>query len=103
VSEDISLIKGNHQLGFGVNYIHNTARFITYFRAPGTFTFNGQATGLSMADFLLGSASGGFNQGNIAGWNQRQHIFGTYVQDAWTATPRFTINYGIRWEPYVAP
>jgi hypothetical protein len=103
VSEDISLIKGNHQLGFGVNYIHNTARFITYFRAPGTFTFNGQATGLSMADFLLGSASGGFNQGNIAGWNQRQHIFGTYVQDAWKVTPRFTINYGIRWEPYVAP
>ena len=103
VSEDISLIRGSHQLGLGVNYIHDTARFTTYFRAPGTFTFNGQASGLSIADFLVGSASGGFNQGNIAGWNQRQHIFAAYVQDSWRVSPRLTINYGVRYEPYVAP
>jgi Carboxypeptidase regulatory-like domain/TonB dependent receptor len=102
-SEDISFIKGNHQLGFGVNFLHQTARFVTYLRAPGDFIFNGQATGLPMADFLIGTASGGFNQGNVAGWNERQNIYEVYVQDSWKLKPGLTLNYGIRYEPYLPP
>src|SRR5262249_26762523 len=26
-----------------------------------------------------------------------------YLQDTWKATPRLTLNGGVRWEPYIAP
>ena len=31
----------------------------------------------------------------------RQTVIAAYVQDAFHATPHFTINYGVRWEPSV--
>jgi hypothetical protein len=101
VAEDISWVKGAHQIGFGGSYLHNTAKFQTAFRAPGTFTFNGQATGAPLADYLIGSASS-FVQGTIGYWDNRQHYVGLYVQDAWKVTPRLTLSYGVRFEPYFA-
>jgi hypothetical protein len=102
VSEDFSWIKGAHQLGFGGTYIYNTANFLTTFRAPGAFQFNGNITNMPLADFLLGAASG-FNQGNIATWFNRYHYFGFYAQDTWKIRPRLSVSYGLRFEPYFAP
>ncbi|HEY7389119.1 MAG TPA: carboxypeptidase regulatory-like domain-containing protein [Bryobacteraceae bacterium] len=100
--DDFSLVRGQHQIGFGVNYIREMMNFVSGLNTPGGFTFSGQITGLSMADFLLGDASA-FTQGGFSLGYNRQHYVGLYAQDSWRISSRFTLNYGVRWEPYIAP
>ena len=100
-SEDLSLIRGTHQIGFGASYMHIENAYHSGVNGNGTMTFNGQFSGLILPDFLLGLASQ-WKQGNLSTYYDRQQYFGAYVQDAWKATPRLTVNYGIRWEPYFA-
>jgi hypothetical protein len=101
-ADDISLVRGSHQIGFGANYIHEEMNFKSGLNTPGGFTFSGTVTGLSMSDYLLGQASAWNQAGFSIGYN-RQNYFGMYVQDTWKATSRLTVNYGLRWEPYIAP
>jgi hypothetical protein len=98
-AEDVNLIRGRHQIAFGVNYIHAIMNTLNNRPTNGQFTFSGQATGLAMADFMLGIVSGGFVQGNPVYDNDRANFIGMYVQDSWKLTRRLTINYGVRWEP----
>jgi hypothetical protein len=97
--DDLSMTRGNHQLQFGVNWMHSLQNVFGPLNADGNFTFNGSFTGLSMADFLLGDASA-FTQGGIQYANERYTYIGAYAQDTWKVTPRLTLNLGIRWEPY---
>jgi hypothetical protein len=99
VADDLSLIRGNHQIQFGGNYIRPIHNIWIYLNSAGAFTFNGQVTGLPMADFLIGSPSS-FAQNTISEDRERQRYFGAYVQDSWKVTPKLTVNYGLRWEPY---
>jgi hypothetical protein len=99
ISEDISFVRGNHQLGFGVSYLRTLINYESGINATGLPTFNGTITGLSMADFLIGTAAT-WTQGNISYFYNRQTYIGLYAQDSWKVTPRLTINYGVRWEPW---
>jgi len=103
ISDDISLVKGAHQWAFGVNYSHLNFDATSNVTANPTFTFSGQAkTGLPLADFLTGYASQ-FTAGNPNQIYPRQTYFSLYLQDTWKATSHFTVNYGIRYEPFIAP
>lgn len=99
-SDDFSLIKGSHQMQFGANYIRpmQATTFCVY--CNGLFTFSGQNTGNAMADFISGSLDS-FTQLNISHDNEKWQYIGLYAQDNWKVTPRLTLNYGIRWEPYL--
>jgi hypothetical protein len=69
--------------------------------STGSYSFSTQATGLAMADFMLGK----MNSFSMSGPNPllvEQWRFGIYVQDAWRVTPRLTVNYGLRWHPQKA-
>ena len=102
ISEDISWVKGSHQFGFGANYSYTILNYKSGINATGLMTFNGNITGLGLADFLLGKAVS-WAQGNVQSYlYNRQTYFGAYVQDSWKAAPRLTVNYGVRWEPYFA-
>ena len=57
IADDLSFIKGNHQIAFGGNWIRSVQNVYGPLNGDGNFTFNGQATGLSMADFLIGYVS----------------------------------------------
>ena len=102
LTEDISLIKGSHQFGFGADYYHSLTNFLSSLNTTGRFTFNGSVTGIPLADFMVGGASA-WNQGNFNQWYQRQNYIGLYAQDSWKLNSRLTLTYGLRWEPYQAP
>ena len=85
---------------FGANYIRpmQATTFCVY--CNGLFTFSGQVTGNAMADFISGSL-GSFTQLNITHDNEKWRYIGLYAQDTWKLSPRLTLNYGLRWEPYL--
>ena len=100
LADDISFIKGNHQFAFGGNWIRSIQNVYGPLEGDGFFSFNGQSTGLSMADFLTGYVAS-FTQQGIQYDDERYHYVGVYAQDNWKVTPRLNINYGLRWEPYI--
>lgn len=64
----------------------------------GQFQFNGQYSGSAETDFLLGLPSQiGVGLPGPA-WGQRGNIFGAFIQDLWTVTPKLTFNLGFRYE-----
>ena len=102
LAEDLSWVRGAHQIGFGVNYVHGMTNWLAGRYYPGAFTFSANNTGLALGDFLLGKPSI-FAQGQQIGYYLRRNNEGLYLQDTWKASPHFTMNGGVRWEPYLAP
>jgi hypothetical protein len=100
LSEDLSVIRGSHQLAFGGSFIRQSVDGTTYINTTGPFTFSGATTGLALADFMTGRAQT-LSQGNRLFLQARSSYAGLYAQDAWTISQRLTINAGLRWEPYL--
>jgi len=101
LADDFNVIRGSHQLAFGVSWIHAITNTVNNRPTNGQYTFSGQTTGLALADFMIGSVSGGFVQGAPDLDNERQNYIGLYAQDSWKMNSRLTISYGLRWEPFL--
>ncbi len=99
LGDDISVIRGTHQLAFGGRVATGRSNTYSLNGASGGFTFTGQATNLAMADFFLGQLTT-YVQASPLLLLDRQYYFGLYAQDTWKATPNLTVNYGIRWQPF---
>jgi hypothetical protein len=101
VTEDISMVRGSHQIQFGGNFIRPIDNFVINLATFGNFNFNGGITGNVLSDVLLGKLNT-IQQANAGVDYARQKYFGAYIQDNWRATRTLNISYGIRWEPYFA-
>ena len=101
IADDLDLIRGAHQFSIGGNWIHSRIETVNNRPTNGQFTFNGQTTGLSMADFMIGAVSGGFVQGNPVYDYDHSEYIGVYAQDNWRVQPNVTVNLGLRWEPFL--
>ena len=105
---NITKIRGNHQFKFGadVRYAQNL-RVPSDSNRTGVYAFNHLATsnggkgGLDWATFMLGDVT---NLSRYVSTStnaaERQHRMFYYAQDTWRATPKLTVNYGLRWEVY---
>ena len=100
VADDMDLIRGDHQISLGANWIHSRIDTLNNRPTNGAFTFNGQTTGASLADFMIGAVSGGFLQGNPVYDYDHHDYVGVYAQDDWRVRSNLTLNVGVRWEPF---
>jgi hypothetical protein len=98
VADDVDVIRGRHQMAFGVNVVRVQNNTISGFQENGNFTFNGSRTGIGLADFMVGLPND-FSQTNATPDDLRQWIMSFYAQDTFKISSRFTLNAGIRWEP----
>jgi hypothetical protein len=99
VGDDLTMIRGSHQYGIGANVAFWDSLSRANVRSPGTFSFDGQSTGLGLADFMTGRLAT-FIQSAPNTLDMTQWYFGLYAQDTWTLRPNMTLNYGVRWEPW---
>jgi hypothetical protein len=99
ISDDLTMIKGSHQFGFGTSVALWDSLSRANVRSPGTYTFDGVVTGLGLADFMIGRPFT-YIQSAPNTLDMAQKYFGLYGQDTWKLSPTMTFNYGVRWEPW---
>jgi hypothetical protein len=98
--DDLTLVRGRHQLAFGGNVLRQHLDAVDNARAIGGFTFSGQFTGLAITDFFTGRMSS-FIHGAPGILDNHQWYVGLYGSDSWRLSNRVTVNAGLRWEPYL--
>jgi len=101
ISDDLTMVRGNHQYGFGGSVAYWTSLSRANVRSPGQFTFNGSLVGLGLADFMVGRLFE-YTQAVPNTLDMKQLYLGIYGQDTWRISSRATLNYGLRWEPGLA-
>ncbi|MGH9257991.1 MAG: hypothetical protein ACRD3C_25810, partial [Vicinamibacterales bacterium] len=99
LSDDLTLVRGDHQVSVGASVAYWRYYFQSHARSGGTWTFTGQLTGSGLSDLLMGRV-GRLEHGGPAILPMDQWYMGLYAQDTWRASSRVTINAGLRWEPY---
>jgi len=99
LADDVTLVRGQHQFGIGGNFAYWNGHYNSSSRAAGIWIFDGSASGLSLADMLLGRVTS-VEHGGPQDVPIHSNYLGFYGQDTWRATDRITFNLGLRWEPY---
>ena len=105
VLDNVTYIRGKHTLKFGgdFRYIEGLGSNVYAALRLGQYTFNNSVTrdliGNPYAAFLLGvpdqTRLNTVVEPDSEGYGNK---YAVYVQDDWKITPRFTLNYGLRWE-----
>jgi len=101
-ADNLSWVKGNHTLKFGVDVRRSRFDQTLYFNTSGNFTFDSSGpNAVSYADnypgYLLGLPDT-YSQGSAQHENVRNTGFYLFAQDSWKIKPNLTFNYGLRWE-----
>ncbi len=98
-ADDFTFVRGRHQMAVGTNVAYWRSDEAAHARSGGNWTFNGQVTGLGLADLLLGRVAI-LEHGGPGILNMDMWYTGLYAQDTWRTSDRLTVNAGIRWEPF---
>jgi hypothetical protein len=96
LNDDINWVHGNHQINFGGGGEVSKMLFYGNVYSQTNWTFN------NLPQFLLGQ----FSTNSMSLPNdllQEKWFVNAYVQDTWKVTPHFTVNLGVRWEPFLPP
>ncbi len=101
ISDTVRWTRGRHQMSIGGDYGYGIGDIVNNFRANGQFSWNRSApfTGDALADFFVGKFFR-LTQGIGEYKKTRFHILNLFAQDSMRLTRRFTLDLGVRWEPY---
>jgi hypothetical protein len=95
--DNFTKIIGTHSIKFGGQFHWDQINDHNYYGENGSYTFNGNETGVDFADFLIG-APFTFIQASQQILNSRTKYIGLYVEDSWRIRHDLTLNYGLRWD-----
>ena len=110
-SDGFSSTHDTHTFRAGFQGTHFQLNYLRDNYQRGQFTYTGaytrdlnnpNSTGDALADFLLGYPQNTIRNVGSPQAYLRQNVFGGYFQDDWRATPRLTLNLGLRYE-YTSP
>lgn len=97
--DNLSWVIGRHSIDLGFTFGHSSLDLGDLFQAQGSFSFNATTTNNQIASFMLGYLNS-FTQGYGEYKNNRNNFWSFYVNDSFHVSPRLTLNYGVRYEPY---
>lgn len=100
LTDDIHFLLGRHNIDAGYHGEVSKVDVNNLFEQPGQFTFNANNTNDAIASFLFGYLYE-FTQASGQFFNPRGKFQGAYVQDSWKANRRLTLDYGVRYEPFM--
>jgi len=115
VNDDVTVVRGSHQFAVGASMNRGLLFTRSNAWAPGVMIFTGAipnvgaipglgtpivGTGAAITDFLTGRITS-LHQANPNPENLTQNYFAAYLQDTWKATRKLTLNYGLRWSPFL--
>ena len=111
-SDDITMLRGKHQLVFGGEWVQNQLNIGNAYQSNGNFGFDGRysangpnggsAGSEANLDFLMGTMST-FQQSKQQQNALRAPIPSLYIQDTYHASRGLTLVAGIRWAPEFLP
>jgi hypothetical protein len=115
IGENVSTVKGSHNITAGISFRRSQLNVQTDSNARGTFTFTGlstsafdasgnplPATGFDLADFLLGLPQSSSVRFGDSSTYFRGNQYGAFGQDDWRLRPNLSLNLGLRYE-YFSP
>lgn len=97
--DTLSIIKGSHSIQTGFQVYRNRVNQIQDHQTGGNVNYSGIITGLSTADFILGEFDA-YTQYSGFSARLRQTLPSVFFQDDMKLHPRFTLNLGVRWDPW---
>jgi Carboxypeptidase regulatory-like domain/TonB dependent receptor-like, beta-barrel len=97
--DTLSWIKGSHN--FKVGYEMLKLQFRQVFIGSPSFSFTGAQSGDPVADFMLGAFDNLSLNFGIRDTDSRTWAHSFFFQDEYKVTPRLTLTYGIRYEPFL--
>jgi hypothetical protein len=100
LADDVHWVHGNHTLAFGLHGEISRMDIDSQYQEPGAFSFTSDTTNFALASFELGYLRT-LTQGSGQFFNNRNRFYGVYATDSYRITKRFTLNYGLRWEPFL--
>jgi hypothetical protein len=100
LTDDVHYLLGRHNIDFGYHGEVSKVDVNNLFEQPGQFVFNSNNTGDAIASFLFGYLNT-FTQASGQFFNVRGKFQGAYVQDSWKLNRNLTLDYGVRYEPFM--
>ncbi len=100
-ADNVSWLKGRHSFKFGADIRRlNTTDIASFFTGDdmGTYGFNGQYTGQSFGDFLLGVPFQTQLANTGPDVDGLTHHVGFFAQDDFRVNSRLTLSFGVRYE-----
>jgi hypothetical protein len=100
VADSVSINRGRHNFKFGGQWRHSPVVNEASNQPRGQITFSPDITGIpdAFGAFLLGIPLNANSAEGVPTNDMHQEKFGLYWLDDWKATPRLTINYGVRYD-----